>query len=82
MEKDVSALTRAVAAELRAERSAQQMTLDTLVEQTGFSKSAISNWLGGMRDLKLPDLDRICDALGVSTLTIMARAMKRREDEA
>lgn len=64
----------AVAAELRAERSRQQISYDAIVEATGLSKSAVLRYLKGERDIPLPAFFALCDAIGLSPTLIFERA--------
>lgn len=60
----------AVAAELRAQRSREQITIEQLVERTGISRSAVLNYLNGKRDIPVPMLSELCRALGVSPVKV------------
>ena len=70
-------LNAAVAAELRRERAAQQVTIDTLVERTGLSRSTVLNTLNAKRLLGVEAVASIAQALEVSVTTIFARAEGR-----
>ena len=70
-------LNAAVAAELRRERAAQQVTIDTLVERTGLSRSTILNTLNAKRLLGVEAVAAIAMALGVSVTAIFSRAETR-----
>lgn len=70
-------LNAAVAAELRRERAAQQVTIETLVERTGLSRSTVLNSLNAKRLLGVEAVAAIAQALGVSVTTIFARAEGR-----
>lgn len=70
-------LNAAVAAELRRERAAQQVTIDTLVERTGLSRSTILNTLNAKRLLGVEAVAAIAQALGVSVTAIFSRAETR-----
>lgn len=70
-------LNAAVAAELRRERAAQQVTIDTIVEQTGLSRSTVLNTLNAKRLLGVEAVAAIAQALGVSVTTIFSRAETR-----
>ena len=70
-------LNAAVAAELRRERAAQQVTIDTLVERTGLSRSTILNTLNAKRLLGVEAVAAIATALGVSVTAIFSRAETR-----
>jgi len=64
----------AVAAELRGQRGKVRMTVDTLAQTTGYAKSTVLNYLNGKRDIPLPALSELCQALGVSPIAIFERA--------
>lgn len=81
MTKELGRLSQAVAAQLRAERAIKGMTLDELVDATGISKSAISNYLGAQRALPLETLDVIARALGTGVMEIVGSATERLEQE-
>ncbi len=66
-----------VAAELRRERAAQQVTIDTLVARTGLSRSTVLNTLNAKRLLGVEAVAAIAQALEVSVTTIFARAEGR-----
>lgn len=70
-------LNAAVAAELRRERAAQQVTIDTLVARTGLSRSTVLNTLNAKRLLGVEAVAAIAKVLGVSVTTIFARAEGR-----
>ena len=70
-------LNAAVAAELRRERAAQQVTIDILVERTGLSRSTILNTLNAKRLLGVEAVAAIAQALGVSVTVIFSRAETR-----
>lgn len=76
-----STFAAAVAAELRAERARQQITLDVLVEMTGLSKSAVLRYLNGQRDIPLPAFFALCDALAISPALLFERAQEGREQD-
>lgn len=70
-------LNAAVATELRRERAAQQITIDTIVELTGLSRSTVLNTLNAKRLLGVEAVAAIAQALGVSVTTIFSRAEVR-----
>ena len=70
-------LNAAVAAELRRERAAQQVTIETLVERTGLSRSTVLNSLNAKRLLGVEAVAAIAQALGVGVTTIFVRAEGR-----
>lgn len=70
-------LNAAVATELRRERAARQVTIDTIVELTGLSRSTVLNTLNAKRLLGVEAVAAIAQALGVSVTTIFSRAEVR-----
>lgn len=69
----------AVAAELRAERGRNKVTIDWLVATTGLSKSAVLNYLNAKRDIPTPAFVELCRALSVSPRVIFERAEESLE---
>ena len=70
-------LNAAVAAELRAERKAQEVTFDDLVERVSLSRATTWRLLNAERLITIEALVEVADALGVSVLDIVERAEKR-----
>ena len=70
-------LNAAVAAELRAERVAQEVTFDALTERVSLSKSTLLLLFNARRLISIEALVEIADALGVSVLEIVERAERR-----
>lgn len=70
-------MNAAVAAELRAERAAQEVTLDDLTERVSLSRNTTWRLLNAERLISIEALVEIADALGVSVLDIVERAEKR-----
>lgn len=70
-------LNAAVAAELRAERVAQEVTFDDLVERISLSRATTWRLLNAERLITIEALVEIASALGVSVLEIVERAEKR-----
>jgi transcriptional regulator with XRE-family HTH domain len=64
----------AVAAELRAQRARVGITVDQVVSSTGLAKSTVLNYLHARRDIPLPALADICQALGTTQLAIFQDA--------
>jgi hypothetical protein len=75
-------LNAAVAAELRAERVAQEVTFDALTERVSLSKSTLLLLLNARRLISIEALVEIADALGVSVLEIVERAERRLAKDA
>lgn len=72
-------LNSAVAAELRAERGAQEMTIIELAQGAGLSESTAIRLLGNQRPIRVDVLERICEALRVSPGEILRRAQARMD---
>lgn len=70
-------LNAAVAAELRAERVAQEVTFDDLVKRVSLSRNTTWRLLNAERLITIEALVEVADALGVSVLDIVERAEKR-----
>ncbi len=66
----------ALAAELRAERARQKITVAKLVGDSGISKSAILNYLNGKREIPVPAFMEMCRALNANPRTVLARALE------
>jgi len=62
-----------VAAELRAERVRRMVTIASIVDETGLSKSAVLNYLNGKREIPIPAFAKLCRALGVDGRVIFGR---------
>ncbi|WP_373459519.1 helix-turn-helix domain-containing protein [Microbacterium sp. SORGH_AS_0862] len=67
----------AVAAELRGERGAQQITVEALAEKAGMVKGTLLRYLNGKRDIPVPALAEICQALGVDPGDVLDKASAR-----
>ena len=74
-----SGLNSAVAAELRAERVAQDITLEELYQRSGLGRSTVHRALRAERLISIEALAAMSAALGVSPATILERAEKRME---
>lgn len=74
------AFNAAIAAELRAERGRNKVTIDGLVATTGLSKSAVLNYLNNKRDIPTPAFVELCQALGISPRLVFERAEKAVEE--
>ena len=70
-------LNAAVAAELRAERVAQEVAFDDLVERVSLSRATTWRLLNAERLITIEALAEFAGALGVSVLEIVERAEKR-----
>lgn len=63
-----------VATELRAELGRQSKSRRWLAEQLGVPHNTLSRWVSGETCPPLDDLDRMCEALGLTMLEVMAAA--------
>ena len=70
-------LNAAVAAELRAERMAQEVAFDDLVERVSLSRATTWRLLNAERLITIEALVEVAGALGVSVLEIVERAERR-----
>ena len=78
LEKDPEkGLNGAIAAELRAERSAQRITFDALADLTKISKRTLLRVFGGERHITSAYLETICEELGLPMSVIVKRAERR-----
>lgn len=75
-------LNAAVAAELRAERVAQEVTFDDLVKRVSLSRATTWRLLNAERLITIEALVEVAGALGVSVLEIVERAEKRLAKDA
>ncbi len=74
-------LNAAVAAELRAERAAQGVSIADLGDRSGISKSTLLRLLNEKRLIGMEALNDIATALGVRATTIVGRAERRLAGE-
>lgn len=70
-------LPTAVAEQLRAERAARQMPFKDLVTATGLSEQTLIRYFNGKRDIPMTQLAAISDALGLSPVELINRAVDR-----
>lgn len=78
IEKDPAVgLNAAVAAELRAERGAQKVTVDALAARSGIPKRTLLRLLNAERGVTLAHLSAITGALDVDAVLILRRAEER-----
>lgn len=76
-----AAYNAAVAAELRAERAARQMTVEELAQSAGMVKGTLLRYLNAQRPIPIPALYSICIALKVDAGKILDRGLVRLERE-
>lgn len=72
-----SALSVAIAAQLRAERAAANMTVDELAQRSGVSRGTLMKVLNERVTADVSQVDAICRALGVPLIDLFARAEER-----
>ena len=70
-----------VAAELRAERGRQQITVQELATQAGMSKTAALNYLNNTRPIPTPAFMELTRVLGADPRVIFDRAYQSIQDE-
>lgn len=75
-------INRAVAAELRAAKGVAKLPVRVLVERTGIPTATLNRLLNGERDIKVSQLYALTDALNVSPVKLVERAVQRATDEA
>lgn len=71
----------AFAAQLRAERAAQDMTQDELAKRSGVGKHTILRIENGQRVMDTAQLGDLCRGLGVSLYEFVMRAEERLQAE-
>lgn len=69
--------TLALGLEIRAEASAQRMTLADLAKRAGVSRASLYNWIDGERAMPLTGLVAIADALRVQPHELLHRGEDR-----
>jgi transcriptional regulator with XRE-family HTH domain len=72
----------ALAAALRAERAAKQMTIVDLADAAGVAERSAIRHLNGQRDITVSVLDRYATALGVRGSDLMREAERREASHA
>ena len=80
MDKRHEDFAKAIAAELRAERAAQQATYEALAERMDSNPGTLYKYFSGKRALPLGTFSAVCDALGVDPMTIGQRAQQRLQE--
>jgi transcriptional regulator with XRE-family HTH domain len=66
--------SRLLLGEIRAEMARQSMTATRLADLSGIRQPTLSRKLSGDRQVTLPELLALCDALGVPLSVMFARA--------
>lgn len=72
-------LNDALAAELRAERGAKQISMDALADRSGLARSSVLRYLNAQRVIPIDALDALAVALGVTPRELVHRAEARRD---
>ena len=72
-------LNAAVAAELRGERAAKDLTTKQLSERAGIPYASLRRYLGAERHIDVATVAALCGALGLKPAEIVARASERLE---
>jgi transcriptional regulator with XRE-family HTH domain len=70
-------INQALAAELRAAKGAAKLSVRVLVERSGLATATLNRMLNGERDIKVSQLYLLADALGVSPVQLVERAVER-----
>lgn len=74
-----SPMSEAVAAQIRAERAAANLTKDDVLKRAGISRTTYYKLESGERVLDVSQLAAICKVLGISITLLLERAMARIE---
>jgi transcriptional regulator with XRE-family HTH domain len=77
-----SALSLAMAAQIRAEMGAARMTVRTLAQKSGIPERTLSRLVSGERTIDVAQLDMICKALTLPMIDLFMRAEERLRREA
>lgn len=75
----IRTLTDAVAATLRAERAAADLTTLALAELSGVPERTLMRILAAERDISVKQIDLLTRALGISSAYVMTEAERRLE---
>lgn len=70
----MDAIEIALAEQLRMESARRNVTQSHIAKETGLSLRTVSRYLNGERSIKVSDLKRISDAIGVSAPSILEAA--------
>lgn len=77
--KPAEGLNAAVAAELRGERAAKELTTKQLSEMAGIPYASLRRYLGAERHIDVATLAELCEALGLDVGELVSRAAERLE---
>lgn len=72
-----SPLSDAIAAQIRAEIAASDMTQGEVADAAGMARATVNRLAQGIRPPDVNQLDRVCRALGISMADFIARAESR-----
>lgn len=75
-----SETSRAIAAQIRAERAAANLTKDDVLKAAGISRTTYYLLESGERTLDVTQLANICRAIGISMGTLLERAERRASE--
>lgn len=81
MEITPDSYAAAVAAQLRAERAARQMTVQQLAGKSGVTEQSLLRYLNEKRAIPIPALYQICEGLDIPVHELVRRAETRLLDE-
>lgn len=73
--------SQAIAAQIRAERSARNITKDEMIRQTGIGRSTYFDLERGDKPIDVSQLAAVCEVLGISLGEFMHRAEVRRDEQ-
>lgn len=80
MDNRASEFAQALAAQLRAERAARQMTMKDVAVASGLADSTVHRYLNGIRDIPVSHLFSIAAVLQVDVECLVSRTMDRLKD--
>lgn len=70
-------LVQGLAATLRAERAAHNLTLEQVAEQSGLSRSTVIRLMDGTREVTVSALARLAQVYGVEPADLLREAERR-----
>lgn len=80
MDNRASEFASALAAQLRAERAARQMTMKDVAVASGLADSTVHRYLNGKRDIPVSHLFSMASVLQVDVECLVSRTMERLQD--
>lgn len=81
MTTDAERFNAAVGKQMRAEISAGKYSVAGMARALGLSRSALINYLDGVRDIPVPAAYQVCAVLGILPHTLVKRAEERLDSE-